>query len=25
LAQHFAFKNIEREIPAGIQTLHREP
>jgi S-adenosylmethionine decarboxylase len=25
LAQHFSFKNIEREIPSRIQTLHREP
>ena len=25
LAKHFSFKNIQREIPAGIQTLHREP
>jgi S-adenosylmethionine decarboxylase len=25
LAKHFSFKNIEREIPPGIQTLHREP
>ena len=25
LAQNFSFKNIEREIPAGIQILHREP
>ena len=25
LAQHFSLKNIDREIPAGIQTLHREP
>ena len=25
LAKHLSFKNIEREIPTGIQTLHREP
>ena len=25
LAKHFSFKNISREIPSGIQTLHREP
>ena len=25
LAKHFSFKNIEREIPPGIQSLHREP
>ena len=25
LAKHFSFKNIAREIPSGIQTLHREP
>ena len=25
LAKNFSFKNIEREIPAGIQALHREP
>ena len=25
LASYFSFKNIEREIPTGIQTLHREP
>ena len=25
MAQHFSFRNIAREIPAGIQTLHREP
>ena len=25
LAKHFSFRNIEREIPSGIQTLHREP
>ena len=25
LAQNFSFKNIAREIPKGIQTLHREP
>jgi S-adenosylmethionine decarboxylase len=25
LAKHFSFKSIAREIPAGIQTLHREP
>ncbi len=24
LAQHFSFKNIEREIPSGIQTLNRK-
>ena len=24
-AKHLSFKNIEREIPTGIQTLHREP
>ena len=24
LAKHFSFKNIEREIPSGIQNLHRE-
>ncbi len=25
LAKNFSFKNIAREIPSGIQTLHREP
>ena len=25
LAKYISFKNIEREIPAGIQVLHREP
>jgi len=25
LAKSFSFKNIEREIPVGIQVLHREP
>ncbi len=25
LAKKFSFKNIEREIPSGIETLHREP
>ena len=25
LAKHFSFKIIAREIPSGIQTLHREP
>ena len=25
LAQDFSFKNIVREIPSGIETLHREP
>ena len=25
LAKHFSFKNIAREIPSGIQALHREP
>ncbi len=25
LAKHFSFKNIAREIPSGIKTLHREP
>ena len=25
LAKHFSFKTIAREIPKGIQTLHREP
>ena len=25
LAKNFSFKNIPREIPAGIQALHREP
>ena len=25
LAKNFSFKNIVREIPSGIQTLHREP
>ncbi len=25
LAKHFSFKNIAREIPTEIQTLHREP
>ena len=25
LAQHFLLKNIAREIPSGIQSLHREP
>ena len=25
MAKHFSFKNIVREIPSGIQTLHREP
>ena len=25
LAKNFSFKNIEREIPSGIQALHREP
>ena len=25
LAKNFSFKNIAREIPTGIQTLHREP
>ena len=25
LAKHFSYKNIEREIPKGIETLHREP
>ncbi len=25
LAKYFSFKNIAREIPSGIQTLHREP
>ena len=25
LAKHFSFKNIERDIPSVIQTLHREP
>ena len=25
LAKNFSFKNITREIPSGIQTLHREP
>ena len=25
LAKHFSFKNITREIPTEIQTLHREP
>ena len=24
-AQHSSFKNIKREIPSGIQTLHRDP
>ena len=24
-AKHFSFQKIEREIPTGIQTLHREP
>ena len=24
-AKHFSFKNISREIPSGIQSLHREP
>jgi len=25
LAKHFSFQNVAREIPSGIQTLHREP
>ena len=25
LAKNFSFKNVVREIPSGIQTLHREP
>ena len=25
LAKNFSFKNIDREIPVGIQTLHRDP
>ena len=25
LAKNFSFKNLAREIPSGIQTLHREP
>ena len=24
-AKHFSYKNIEREIPTGVQTLYREP